>query len=160
MVGGMARTTPPTCRARPPRQSTCIRLVELWSPGATRGDPGRAGDAPPCRHARYRGAMVSGLPIWMPIKAVTGETLRRGGQGQDGHRVEGHRRGDAHEDSQGHAPGQFPGILLEAQEFQPVIAQVRCKDMIQGRPGRRPPPAAGGAGPCPPGFWATRTGTR
>ena len=85
--------------------------------------------------------MVSGLQIWMPRKAVTGETPQEGGQGQDGHHMEGYGGGDADEHPQGHTPGQFPGIVLETEEFQPMVAEEASqshRERLWG-PGRRRP---------------------
>ena len=48
---------------------------------------------------------------------------QEGGQGQGGHHMERDGGSDADEHPQGHTPGKFPGVLLEAEEFQPVVAE-------------------------------------
>ncbi len=123
MAGGMARMTPPTCKATPPCQSTTHPGLE------TEGFREYQGLAAIQQELPYLvGSDIDG-PDGQRIADLDADKARnrgdpeQGGQGQDGHRMKRNGGGDADKDSQGHPPGKFPGVLLEAEEFQPVVAE-------------------------------------
>ena len=165
MAGGMAEDDAPHLQGQPP-------LPEHAHPGfkteGFRERPGAcrdtAGIAPPCRRPDRWAGMVRGLQIWMPIKAVTGETPRRAARVRTATVWKGMVGVMPMKTPRAIPQASFRGSSWRRQEFQPVVAEgaLQRHSKVKGTTaaGPLPPSEQPGAAPCPPSSWATRTGTR